>query len=388
MTNVRVVSNVVFLVGASWAFAGCTYGRPEVAVDTSRARIDAVTRLMQAAESGDPSTRTCAIEAIAEVLPDRAGGVVLQGLRDDQPMVRSAAAQAAGELELSSARARLQEMAMFKTKDAEPDKRVYASVVGALHRLGDTRHSGDLRDLLGEQDEDSIRAQAAIALGMTREQAAVELLRRRLEIERSPLAMIQMVEAMARLGDAAALTKLEGQACLPTDSSIAAMEAVARYRTPNALDLLRMVAEKPDQSPLRRVVAYGGLARMGETTDATYNYCLQALRNPKGMLERAYQPYGMKVEPGDVIRVQRCAGMALGWMRRRDALPDLQTVLTKGQDGPVRVACAMSILRIVERAPGTVRDLPAPSPKPQPASEPAQRKQPRKPQVHSAEAKD
>jgi hypothetical protein len=193
---------------------------------------------------------------------------------------------------------------------------------------------------------------------------------------------------MARLGDSAALAKLEGQAYLPTDSSVAAMESVARYRTPNAVDVLRMIAEKPDQSPLRRAVAYGGLARLGETTDATYSYCLQALRNPRGVLEKAFHPYGIKVEPADVTRVQRCAAIAMGWMRRREAVPELQAVLAKAEDGPVRVACAMSILRIVDRVPGAVRVLPSASPKAQATTEPAQRKQPRKPQAHSADAKE
>ncbi|MCY2926810.1 MAG: hypothetical protein NT031_15500 [Planctomycetota bacterium] len=96
----------------------------------------------------------------------------------------------------------------------------------------------------------------------------------------------------------------------------------------------------------------------------------------------------MKVDPAEATRLQRCAAMAIGWMRRREALPDLQAVLAHAEDGPVRVACAMSVLRIVDRAPGVIRDLPAPSPKAQPAGEPAQRKQPRKPQVHSAEAKE
>ncbi|MEI7838074.1 MAG: hypothetical protein WCK05_16860, partial [Planctomycetota bacterium] len=63
-------------------------------------------------------------------------------------------------------------------------------------------------------------------------------------------------------------------------------------------------------------------------------------------------------------------------------------VLVKAEDGPVRVACAMSILRIVDRVPGAVRVLPSASPKAQATTEPAQRKQPRKPQVHSADAKE
>lgn len=396
MKKTRTLLFVVLGLGVSGVLAGCPYGtygmygqKPKVAVDTTRARIDAVSRLMQAAESSDPGTRGSAIEAIAEVLPDRAVGVVLQGLRDEQPMVRSAAAMAAGELELASARERLQEMAMFKTKGAEPDKRVYASVVGALHRLGDTKHSRDLRDLLNEQDAEAVRAQAALALGLTKEPAAVDLLKRRLEIERSPLVAIQIIEAMVRLGDSGALARLEGLAYLPTDSSVAAMEAAARYRTPNAADLLQGIAEKTDQSPVRRVVAYGGLARLGETTDATYSYCLKAVLDPQAVLEKAFRPFGMKVDPADVTRLQRCAGVAIGWMRRIEAVPELQAALAKATDGPVRVACAMSILRIVNPTSVAGRELPPASPKAQAAPpEPAQRKQPRKPQVHSAEGKD
>ncbi|MCY2931914.1 MAG: HEAT repeat domain-containing protein [Planctomycetota bacterium] len=389
MKKTRTLSFVALALAAGGVLAGCTYEpKPRVVVDRTRARIDAVSRLMQAAESPDPATRACAIEAIADVLPDRAPGVVLQGLRDDDRMVRSAAAMAAGELELASAKARLQEMAMFKTKGAEPDKRVYAAVVGALHRLGDTKHSSDLRDLLGDPDEELVRAQAALALGLTKEHAAIDLLKRRLDIERSPLVTIQIVEAMARLGDAGALARLEGLAYLPTDSSVAAMEAAARYRTANASDLLRGIAEKPDQSPIRRAIAYGGLARLGETTDANYSYCLSAAQDPQGVLQKAFRPFGIKVEAADVTRLQRCAAVALGWMRRIEAVPELQGALAKAQDGPVRVSCAMSILRIVQPTSVAGRELPPPSPKAQAPAEPPQRKQPRKPQVHSAEGKD
>ena len=387
MTKARMAQTVGWLWALAGVLGGCTYGWPEGAVDATRARIDATTRLVQAAESGDPATRTCAIEAVGEVLPDRAGGIVLQGLRDEQPMVRAAAAQAAGAMELASAKSRLQEMAMFKTKGAEPDKRVYASVLGALHRMGDTKHSRALRDLLGDPDDESIRAQAAIALGMTKEPAAVDVLRRRLEIELSPLVKIQIVEAMAGLGDSGALARIEGHAYLTTDTSVAAMEAAARLRTPNASQMLRLIADKPDQSPLRRVVAYGGLARLGETSDATYSYCLQAVRTPEGVLEKAFQPYGIKIEPGEVTRLQRCAAVAIGWMRRRDAVPDLQSVMARAQDGPVRVACAMSILRIVQPM-AAATDLPPAPPKATAPAEPAQRKQPRKPQVRSADAKE
>lgn len=350
-------------------------------VDVERARIDATSRLMQAAEAAKPATRIHAIEAIAQVMPDRAGSVVMQGLRDEDPDVRAAAATAAGELQLALAKERLEEMAMFGT--GERDKAAYCSVLGALHRLGDKRRSTEFKALLDDPTE-LVRGQAAAGVALTGDPRAIAMLKRRLEVEAAPLIKIQLIEAAAKLGDAVAVRKLEGHASLPTDSGIIALEAVARLGTPGAMDLLRVIATKKDQAPLRKAVAFGGLARLGEVGDESFGFCLLALEKPAGVLNRAYGPHHIRVEPEEIGRLQRCAAISLGWMRRREAVGPLQAVMASASDPETRVAAAMSILRIVRpgRAPVVV---PAPASR---AAEPAARKQPRRPSVQSAGGKD
>ena len=56
------------------------------------------------------------------------------------------------------------------------------------------------------------------------------------------------------------------------------------------------------------------------------------------MLQKAFGPYGLKIDAAEVSRLQRCAAMSMGWMKRKEAIPELQAVLVKATDGPVRVA--------------------------------------------------
>lgn len=385
------------LIGALGVMvAGCKPPKPVTVLDRDRARIDARSVLLQAADDRRATTRVYAIEAIEQVLPEAAGPIVRQGLEDSEPLVRSAAAMAAGRLQLTAAKPRLREMAMFKRRGAEREIRAYCSVLGALHRMGYTRHSKDFRMWLFHQAPE-VRGQAAAGLGLTGDPAAIDMLKNRLEVEQKPLVRIQIVEALAALGDRAGMEQLEAYVHFRTDDGLAAISAIGRLRTPHAADLARLIINKSDQSPLRLAAAYGTMARTGAATGEAYRYCLRAATAPKTVLEEAFLPHNLAIEPDNVPSLQRLAALGLGWMDRPQAVETLKPLL-KNTDGGVRVAAAMSILRLLgtdvgpaappkPEAPANVTPVKPVDPKDVPADAPV-RVRPRRPVIRTAPAKE
>ena len=84
--------------------------------------------------------------------------------------------------------------------------------------------------------------------------------------------------------------------------------------------------------------------------------------------------------------MRRLAAIALGWMKRREAAGPLHAALVdESGDQAVRVAAAMSLMRLFPVRPAT----PPPATQPdEPAAASTQPAPPKPPKLHSAGAKD
>lgn len=390
---------------AAWAAAvgslglvGCTWPTEAVSVDPVRAWLDAKTMLLQAAEDRDATTQVNAIEALAGTMGQEGGAVFVQALSHENPAVRFAAALAIGDVRYRPALATLQKLAEEKT--GEPDRRTYCAVIYALCRLGDDSRAGDLGRLLFDRERE-VRMNAALAMGKLGEPSAIGPLNALLSTEQDEGVKIQLVESLALLGDSRSAEIIEAYTKgYFLDLRLVAIPALARAGSPRAAQVLTDLLE--ERHPTRvRVAAAGELARLGQPSQAGCELCIAAIRDPQRVLADAAKR-SPRAADSDAASLRRLAAIALGWMApyHREAAGELYPLL-RSRDGGVRVASAMSLLRLLKAytPPGPARmtkvaatqpaaGAAARAPAGAPASAAASRPARKLPALHTAGARD
>jgi len=356
-SNLRLIL-VSLLVGG--VMAGCQgLLSPEAALDYGQAYLDARATLMQASEDPDPVTRSNAVEALSQSLGEEAGPVCKQALGDRYPSVRFAAAMAVGDLRYVPAKPTL--LAMAQTGDqselAEPDKRVFCAVIYALHRLGDTTYTSELGDLL-QDSEREVRANAAMVIGKMNEPSAIVPLKMQLADEQDPTVQLQLVEALALLGDQRNVDRLEAYTKTQImEDQLVAISAMEHVRSPRTMPVLEGMAAQR-YPPRIRVTALGSLAKLGQVDDAGFGFAMDCVREPEKVMHGAYE--GRKqVSELEVRSLQRLAAITLGLMKKREAASILHPLLNS-PDGGVRAASAMSLMKLL----GAYRPVETPADEP------------------------
>mgnify|MGYP001380010451 CR=1 FL=1 len=275
------------------------------------------TEIIAASRAPDAVLRANAMEAAQNGLGGAEGApIVLTGLKDDRPIVRYAAAMAAGSLRLESARPLLLGLA------DESDDMVRIGARFALHKLGDYRRSHDLEQTATSPNPRT-RAVTAQALGLLGEPSAIKLLRPML---RDPDAnvRIQVSEALWRLGDEEGLESLVatlvGQ--YPDDQMVAILALAAPRNAVAARPYLR--GRLTTQYPAVNLVAARAMGMIG--LDDGYTLAIQGAES-KEPLER------------------HLAALALGAIGRADAQPALAKLLSD-PEASVRLAAAVAVLQL------------------------------------------
>ena len=347
---------LVMLAGA--VIGGCRPRQPDILIDPSRACIDAQAVLQQAAEDKAPATRVHAVEALAQVRGARAGGVLRQALSDPIPAVRFAAAMAIGDIRYAPAKGDLVGMAQYKVDGAEVDERVYCAVIYALFRLGETQYATPLGRLLFD-DEREVRANVATILGRMREPSAIGPLKSLLTDEQDVGVQLQIVEALALLGDQRNARIMEAYAKVEyEDERLGAIRTMPEIASPATVVVLWGLAASYEP-PRVRVAAAEALGRMGETDAGLTRLCVRAAADPQAVLADAAKP-GQEIPATWVTSLQQLAAIALGRIGDPTAVNTLHPLL-RHPEGAVRVAAAMSILRLF---PGAGAMPPKPAARP------------------------
>jgi len=338
---------VIVMAGLMMVLAGCEPVEPQVVIDPAKGYIDARTVVLQAAEDEEPATRSHAMEALAETMGYKAGSIFLQAIADDNPAVRFAAIMALGDVKYTPAKDELLKMA----GDADIDRSVLCAIIYALYRMGDDTYAGALGTLLFDGNK-WVRANAALAMGKMSEPSAIGPLRTLLADEQDPAVQLQLVESLAVLGDVRSANLLEAYTKTPfLDDRLVAILAMGRVGSIRSVKALRML-QTSRQPPRVRVAAAGTLGRLGQFDQEGYELCITAVENPEGFLRKARGP-DRPVAAIEVGSLQRLAAISLGWMGRTEAVSVLYPLLSS-RDGGVRVAAAMSMLRILEAYEGSV----------------------------------
>ena len=334
------------LMGCIFAgLAGCGPKEEPVLVDPYRASARAEAVLRGAARDDDPATRANSMEALGITLQDDAGDILVRALDDESHMVRFAAAMAIGDVAYAPAGDRLRAI----MENESPEITFQCGIIYALHSLGDTSYNHLLGPYLWEPDK-WVRANTTLVMGKIGHPAAIDPLKSLLRDETDDVVQINIIESLASLGDIQSAMKLEGFCQLPFErfgpQQLVALRALARL-APEEADLVLSDKLHFDKWPRVRVVAAGGLARMGVIDEEGYALCLQAVRSPMDLIVEAYPD--IEIPPHMADSLQQVGAVALSWFGRTDAIRDLQPLLNS-EAGPVRVAAAMSIMLLAEMA--------------------------------------
>ena len=307
-------------------------------VHTQVVATDARSVILEGVRDADPTTRCHAVEALARTGGTEAGESLMEAMKDDNAAVRFAATMAVGDIAYTPAKAHLVAMA----KSAEADKRVFCAAMYALYRLHEEEYVGPLGTLLFDA-EPEVRADAAMAMGKIGERSALVPLATRLADEQEPAVRLQIVEALASLGDKRSMGLLEAYTKTSyLDERLVAIAAVARLPTAQTRAVLRGLLGKK-HPPRVRVAAAGGLARLGQVDEGGYGLCLRSITRPDAVLGEYYGRQ-QQVRATDIASLQQLAAQSLGWMRRAEAAGVLRTLLAN-RNGAVRIAAAMALLR-------------------------------------------
>jgi HEAT repeat protein len=281
--------------------------------------------LAAAAKSSQAQLRAHAIEgarhAYAVVGADAARDIVA-GLGDPQPVVRFAAAMAAGELKLEDARPSLEKI------DNDPDPRVQVAVRFALHKLGDDSRTHDLEQFAVDAvpGHESVRVAVATVLGRLGEPSGVKILKV-LRRDEATSVRQEAGEALYRLGDEEGLRDMIGL-------------TASRYPDDQMFGLLALAARN-DQ----RVRAHVRLALSNEFPEVA----LVAARSMGMLGSDAGYAIAQNGAKSQDPRQRLLAALAFGAIGRSDA-QEILAGLLKDADPAVRVAAATAVLQL--NAPG------------------------------------
>ena len=275
----------------------------------------AQSELTRSFASSDPVLRANTVEATQRGLGPLASDRISLALGDRDPLVRFAAAMAAGSAKLNELQPKL--LGMLE----DPDPSVQVGVRYALHQTGEHRYSHDLETLATNKDP-HVRANVVVALGLIGDPSALKILTV-MEHDVDPAVRLQAIESEYRLGEEHALEKL-------------VTGTISKYADDQILCLMALSGRKDQR--VSRVLE-------GKLTDDYPEVSLAAARSLGVLGSDAGMGVALKFATSNEARQRGMAALALGEIGRSDAQPQLARLLTD-RDPNVRIAAASAILQL------------------------------------------
>ena len=333
--KVRMIS----LMTSAVAVAGCAGTlRGPLEADVQRGfRHETMDYLKRAAFSDEPVVRMQAIEAMQEVAP-REGFQYIEGnLNNGYAGVCFAALMAVGTLREASVLDRVRTLA----EDSDPNVRIAA--LYALHRLGDKKRTGELSEFLVKNRDARVRANAALAIGRLKEPGSAHVLNLALRREQKDAVKLQIMEALALLGDTNGIERLlfAGHSAAPDQSALALM-FLANAEAEEAEELFRYRLDVADQ-PEIKLQAARGLGKLGQ--DDGLDLALAHLFFNSPDRSRKNDPPEQQI-----VRIRALAALALEAIGSPLSLAALHRAFNQaGQPDLVRLAIARAAVAIIDR---------------------------------------
>ena len=306
-------------------------------VDAARFRADAVRFLQESALGDEPALRMNAIEALADVAPVEGLQSIEMNLENEYAGASFAAMMALGTLREKEFLDRI------RTRSEHPDPNVRIAALYALHRMGDQKRTGELGNYLLNHRDAHVRANAALAIGRLGEPSSTRLLNRALKRERKDLPRLQILEALAIMGDRYATEQLIflGRSAYP-DQATLAIGFLANAKSPDADELFRDRLSPSKTFPEIGLAAARGLGVLGDEGGLDLALCYLAFE-ARGLAAGGEPP------EQQTARVRGLAALALEAIGNPEALKALHTAFRlPGQSAYVRLAVARAAIRIID----------------------------------------
>lgn len=306
--------------------------------DRDTFRADCLKFMEDSAFSLEPSLRMQAIEAFADVAPKEGiqRKAIPLNIENKYDGIVFASLMAVGQIQSKQ----FEEQA--RTRAESRDKNIRIAALFALHQLGERSRTGELAEMLINDPDEQVRANAALAIGRTHDPRMIKPLRLALRREHNQTPKMQILEALAILGDKKAIERLMfiGRSAIPQDAGIALM-MLANARTDEAEDLFWIRLQDADV-PEVRVLAIRGLAGLGKRDVLPLAV--------KFLFFNEAKP-GIPHDPPEqqIKRIRGIAALALEQLGAPEALEPLKKAFYQsGQSDYVRLAAARAAVGILD----------------------------------------
>jgi len=335
---------------------GCQQWAMTPTINESSLQEQAIGYLKQAIASPQSATVRCqAVEALAEESPRGAENWFIEALGDESPAVRFAACVALGRTRYRPA------MDTLRQRLGDENHSVRASALFALHRMGDTNRSGELAEMLLHHKDKEVRGNTAMLFGLLGEAKAIPLLKRA-QKDADYMVAWQALESQMLLGDSQAFGRVATQVNSGReDIRVLAMLALGRRGDPKAAEVIRQHLNKTTNHVETRLAAARALGMIG------FEDGLELARRSLKFNTPDPDARAGKAED-QIMRVQTMAALALGAIRARVALPDLERLMVDSLDPRVQVAAARAIVETLSTKRATVIPAAQPLPEQKPSS--------------------
>jgi HEAT repeat protein len=285
----------------------------------------------------DPAVRTQAMEAASRVLGEQGRLRIREGLKDQHPGVRFAAAMALGKLKDTGALPALRGL----LNDPDPSVRIAAYFALEQMGLGNTDYRTAWRDHLRKDENPEVRRNSVLAMGQLKDKATIPLLRSASNDADEGVRM-QALEGLALLGEKDAVNRFTFEAF-----------GGVGYKQPFALMTLGQVPDdrvtptlraRLDSSPYleAKLAAARGLGAKGYADGLTLAMKSLDWNEPNRNLPEDRPE-------NQIMRVRSMAALALGEIGDPQALDKLKKTMENPEDPRVQLAAATAILMILDR---------------------------------------
>lgn len=286
----------------------------------------------------DPAVRTQAMEAACKVLGDAGRLRIREGLKDQHPGVRFAAAMALGKLKDKAA------LPALRSLTSDPDANVRIAAYFALEQCGlsSTEYRTAWRDCLRKHENPEVRRNAVLALGQLNDTSTIPILRAAANGDSDEGVRTQALEGLALLGDKDAVSRFTFEAF-----------GGVGYRQPFALITLGQVPDDRVVPTLRSRLASSPYleARLAAARGLGAKGWADGLELAMRSLDWNKPDRNLPEDrpENQIMRVRSMAAMALGEIGDPKALEKLKKTMENPEDPRVQLAAATAILMIVDR---------------------------------------
>ncbi len=294
--------------------------------------------LLRAGESEFDDVAAHALEALADVAPDEGTPLFRRALASDRPLIRYAGLVSLGRLNKRDALPAIRKC----IRDQHAHVRL-AAAFAALRCGGSEQTYGPLlADALSDSPEENLRAEAAALIGRLGERRAVKRLQLAQRREKSSLVLVQIVGALATLGDENAFQRLLAYTQGDQAARVVALQLLVELADPRARDALldRLHAPADSEYIVVKLLAARGLGRIG--SDAGFKLALTMADERTAVDVR---DDAQRFE--ERMKIRTNAALALGAIGDQRALPHLQNLAQLQDDPRIQVAACWAILDIL-----------------------------------------